>query len=135
MPVASASADHLLALPIPGIDSVEPSGVGLGRRSAAIDSALGSDRRWARARRLGELLFNLVASRYERRSVLITTNLSFVEWTKVFGGDEKLTTALLHRLAHHATVITTRGKSSRMRKRGEGSADASSNTATPGKTC
>ena len=36
---------------------------------------------------------------------------------KVFGGDEKLTTALLDRLAHHATVITTKGKSFRMRKR------------------
>jgi hypothetical protein len=36
----------------------------------------------------------------------------------VFGGDEKLTTALLDRLAHHATVIATKGKSYRMRKRG-----------------
>jgi hypothetical protein len=35
----------------------------------------------------------------------------------VFAGDEKLTTALLDRLAHHATVITTKGKSYRMRKR------------------
>ena len=34
----------------------------------------------------------------------------------VFAGDEKLTTALLDRLAHHATVITTKGKSYRMRK-------------------
>jgi DNA replication protein DnaC len=34
-----------------------------------------------------------------------------------FAGDEKLTTALLDRLAHHATVITTKGKSYRMRKR------------------
>jgi DNA replication protein DnaC len=65
----------------------------------------------------GELLFNAIAVRYERRSVLITTNLAFSEWPKVFGGDEKLTTALLDRLAHHATVITTRGKSFRMRRR------------------
>jgi len=49
--------------------------------------------------------------------VLITTNLAFGEWGKVFGGDEKLTTALLDRLAHHATVIATKGKSFRMRKR------------------
>ncbi len=67
----------------------------------------------------GELLFNVVASRYERRSVLVTTNLPFSEWPKVFGGDEKLTTALLDRLAHHSAVITTKGKSFRMRKRSE----------------
>jgi DNA replication protein DnaC len=66
----------------------------------------------------GELLFNLLAERYEKRSVLVTTNLAFGEWVKVFGGDEKLTTALLDRLAHHATVIATKGKSYRMRKRG-----------------
>lgn len=42
-----------------------------------------------------------------------------MDWVKVFGGDEKLTTALLDRLAHHATVITTKGKSFRMRKRRE----------------
>ena len=65
----------------------------------------------------GELLFNLVAERYERRSVVVTSNLAFSEWPKVFGGDEKLTTALLDRLAHHATVITTKGKSFRMRRR------------------
>lgn len=65
----------------------------------------------------GELLFNLVADRYERRSILVTSNLAFSEWPKVFGGDEKLTTALLDRLAHHATVITTKGKSFRMRRR------------------
>ena len=65
----------------------------------------------------GELLFNLIADRYEKSSVLVTTNLSFGEWPKVFGGDEKLTTALLDRLAHHATVITTTGKSFRQRSR------------------
>jgi DNA replication protein DnaC len=65
----------------------------------------------------GELLFNLIAERYENRSVLITTNLAFSEWPKVFADDEKLTTALLDRLAHHAAVITTQGKSFRMRKR------------------
>jgi DNA replication protein DnaC len=66
----------------------------------------------------GELLFNVLASRHGRRSVVITTNLAFAEWPKVFGSDEKLTTALLDRLAERATVITTKGKSYRMRKRG-----------------
>jgi DNA replication protein DnaC len=65
----------------------------------------------------GELLFNLITDRYERRATVVTTNLAFAEWVAVFAGDEKLTTALLDRLAHHATVITTKGKSYRMRKR------------------
>ena len=65
----------------------------------------------------GELLFNLLTDRYERRSIVVTSNLAFADWVTVFAGDEKLTTALLDRLAHHATVITTKGKSYRMRKR------------------
>ena len=64
-----------------------------------------------------ELLFNLITDRYERRATVVTTNLAFAEWVTVFAGDEKLTTALLDRLAHHATVVTTKGKSYRMRKR------------------
>lgn len=65
----------------------------------------------------GELLFNVITQRYERRSLLVTTNLAFAEWPKVFGDDEKLTTALLDRLADRATVIATKGKSYRMRRR------------------
>jgi DNA replication protein DnaC len=76
----------------------------------------------------GELLFNAIAHRHERRSVRVTTNLAFSEWPKVFGGDEKLTTALLDRLAHHAVVITTKGKGFRMRKRTDPTEEGSNRT-------
>ena len=62
---------------------------------------------------LDELHGRLAAS----GATVVTTNLTFAEWVTVFAGDEKLTTALLDRLAHHAAVITTKGKSYRMRKR------------------
>lgn len=64
----------------------------------------------------GELLFNLLSERYETRSTIVTTNLSFGEWVQVFG-DEKLTTALLDRLTHHAHILTTRGSSYRTNRR------------------
>ena len=64
----------------------------------------------------GELLFNLLSERYERRSTLITTNLAFGEWVQVFG-DAKLTTALLDRSGHHSHILTTKGSSYRSRNR------------------
>ncbi|MFH1742780.1 MAG: IS21-like element helper ATPase IstB [bacterium] len=66
----------------------------------------------------GELLFNLLSDRYERRSTIVTTNLDFSEWVQVFG-SEKLTTALLDRLVHHAQILTTNGASYRTRKKSE----------------
>jgi DNA replication protein DnaC len=64
----------------------------------------------------GELLFNLLAERHERRSTMITTNLAFSEWVQVLG-DEKLTTALLDRLASRGHILTTQGPSYRTRSR------------------
>ena len=68
----------------------------------------------------GELLFNVFADRYERRSTIVTSNLAFSEWVRVFG-DEKLTTALLDRLSHHAHILATKGSSYRTRLRSKAS--------------
>lgn len=62
-----------------------------------------------------ELLFRFVASRYERGSVMITTNLEFANWTQVFG-DEMLTTALLDRLTHRCHILVMNGESYRFRE-------------------
>src|SRR4029079_9820340 len=61
-------------------------------------------------------LFELVAARYERGAMLVTSNLSFAEWGGLLG-DDVLATALLDRLLHHAEIITINGRSYRMRDR------------------
>jgi DNA replication protein DnaC len=60
----------------------------------------------------GPLLFQFCAERYERGSILITTNLDFARWAEVFG-DATLTAALLDRLTHHAHVLLFQGESHR----------------------
>jgi len=60
-----------------------------------------------------ELLFEIFSQRYERGSVIVTSNLPFEEWTSVFG-SERLTGALLDRLTHRAHIIAVEGNSYRL---------------------
>lgn len=64
----------------------------------------------------GHLFFQLVAMRYERGSMILTSNKSFVEWGDLMG-DMALATAVLDRVLHHAHVMNIRGNSYRMKDR------------------
>lgn len=67
------------------------------------------------ARDGAELLFNLLAMRYERKSTIVTSNLEFARWTEVMG-DQTLTGALLDRMTHHAHILKIEGDSYRFKQ-------------------
>ena len=60
------------------------------------------------------MVFQLVSRRYERGSMIITSNMSFTKWGGVLG-DKVLATAILDRLLHYAKVVSLRGDSSRLK--------------------
>jgi DNA replication protein DnaC len=62
------------------------------------------------------LFFRLVARRYEKASLILTSNKSFVDWGEIFG-DTVLATAILDRLLHHATTINIKGESYRLKEK------------------
>jgi DNA replication protein DnaC len=62
-----------------------------------------------------ELLFRVFADRYERASMLVTSNLPFSEWNQIFQG-ERMTAALLDRLCHHCSIFEMNGESYRFRE-------------------
>ena len=63
------------------------------------------------------LFFQLVSRRYERGSIIITTNIAFKDWPRIFAGDANLTSAPLDRLLHHAQPVLIEGDSYRSAKR------------------
>jgi len=70
-----------------------------------------------------DLLFQVVAARYEVGSIVITTNRPFREWGKIFDVDNTMATALIDRLMHHGEGLVIEGPSYRMRDKDSDSAD------------
>jgi DNA replication protein DnaC len=62
-----------------------------------------------------ELLFQVISDCYERKSLIITSNLEFSQWNTVFG-DNRLTAALIDRLIHHSHIVIFTGESYRLRQ-------------------
>ena len=68
--------------------------------------------------RSADLLFEIVNRRYERGSILLTTNLAFSDWPKHFPGAACVT-AMIERITHHAEIVAIEGKSYRLKEAGE----------------
>ena len=57
----------------------------------------------------------MIARRYEKGSIILTSNLTFGSWDDAFAGDAVLTAAMLDRILHHATVVQISGDSYRLK--------------------
>jgi DNA replication protein DnaC len=66
-------------------------------------------------KRGADLMFQVVAARYESGSIVLTTNRAFRDWGKIFDVDNTLATAMIDRLMHHGEALVIRGDSYRMR--------------------
>lgn len=64
-----------------------------------------------------QLLFQFCSALYERVAMILTTNLSFSDWSKVLAGDERMSAALLDRLTHKAHILEFVGESFRFKQR------------------
>lgn len=63
-----------------------------------------------------ELLFQVISQRYERGSIVLTTNKAYKHWPSVFCNDSALTSTVLDRLLHHAETVIIEGNSYRMQE-------------------
>ena len=75
-------------------------------------------------KRGADLLFQVVAARYEVGSIVLTTNRLFKKWSTLFGVDNTLATALIDRLMHHGETIVIQADSYRMKDKGSDSTSA-----------
>ena len=66
-------------------------------------------------REQANLFFQVVARRYEKGSLVLTSNLAFGSWDEAFAADAVLTAAMLDRILHHATVVQITGESYRLK--------------------
>ena len=80
-----------------------------------------------------EVLFTFLAERYERKSVLITSNLVFSEWNRIFK-DPMTTAAAIDRLIHHAVILEMTGRSARAEQAEETLKEAKTTTTTEATT-
>ena len=62
-----------------------------------------------------DLLFQVISQRYERGSLIITTNKAYKHWPEIFNHDAGITSAILDRVLHHAETVVVEGKSFRMK--------------------
>lgn len=62
-----------------------------------------------------DLLFQVISQRYERGSLILTTNKPFKQWSSIFNNDSTIASAVLDRLLHHAEIIVIEGSSYRMK--------------------
>ena len=67
------------------------------------------------SRQEASLFFRLVSYRYQKGSILITTNKGIKDWPEILAGDEVLATAILDRLLHRSHVLDIKGRSYRLR--------------------
>ena len=62
-----------------------------------------------------DLLFQVISQRYERGSIVLTTNKAFKQWPSIFNNDSTIASAVLDRLLHHAETVIIEGTSYRMK--------------------